>query len=233
MPAAVAKKQVNESSFNRMIVAGCAMALLGAWLGFLCLLGQIPAVFTDEAQFAVYSEEHLDSVGVPFEAHFFKGAVASSKDWEQKRVQLFSPTTQRVELSDADLNAWFNADFRPAFNTASQQPFQFYPRQPNIYISERVVYLSIPIDVSIWGSKKKWVLFASGSFVGEGNPQFKVDSLYLNNAPFPFAGAYGSSVLNALVNVFRGAEDYQSLVEAWGRIESIEIESNRMQIQLR
>lgn len=225
-------KQVDETSFNRMLVAAVVMALLGGCLGFLCLACQSPTAFKDQAQRSAHNARfQAAAVGLPFEAYYLKGELDSSQNWQQKRLQVLAATNQPVELSHAELNAWLRAHFRPVADTASPQTFEM--RAPNIYLSQQIVYISVPFDFSILGLRKQWILFARGSFVGEEKPQFKFDSLYLNNAALPFAAGYGGSLVSGLLSVFSGAQDYQLLVETWQRIESIQLSANAMQLHLR
>lgn len=227
------KHEIKEPSYNLMVLGGLSMLVAGVILGFICLLVQRPAAVSSEKELAAYLEKQSKHAGPTYEAYYFKGPVERSQEWSLKREQLLAETTRSVEFSDGDLNAWFNARFRPALAGAGQKKPAIVAGVPNIFLSEQAVYLSLPLDVDIAGSKNKWVVFVKGQFVGEEHPRFSIDSLHVNNAALPFASMLGKRVVNALVEAYRAAPDYEPVAAAWERMESIQVVDNRIQIRMR
>lgn len=228
-----AKNEMKEPSYNLMVLGGLSMLVVGGVLGFICLLVQRPVALNSEKELAAYLQKQSKYQGPTYQAYYFKGPVERTQDWAQKREQLLAAATQKVEFSDGDLNAWFTARFRPALPGPGQKKPALVPGVPNIFLSEQSVCLSLPLDVEIAGSKKKWVVFVQGNFVGEERPRFLIESLHVNNAALPFASTLGQSVLNGLIEAYRAAPDYEPLLAAWERVESIQVVANRMQIQMR
>jgi hypothetical protein len=157
MPSVDHSKKV-ELSYSLMILGGLSMLSLGGVLGFLSLMVQLPVAMNSAGELSRYLEESVTDATPQYGAYFLKGSVGRANAWERPREQLLAARGEMVELTDAQLNAWFNTAFRPAYAGAGTAT-AINTGVPNIYFSEQRVYLSLPIDVSISGSKKRGFSF--------------------------------------------------------------------------
>lgn len=222
-------------SFFSIIFCAIIVALLSGSLGFLYLSTYPPVLLSSENDLAKYLEAKDTSGSKPGDVYYFQGSTLRTRTWEVQRQKLLDEQIKSVVLSDGELNAWFSAKFRPvAAPRGDDQPtFLILPGLPNIYISEKGIYISLPTDIIAFGETKKYTVFTKGHFTDSSPVKFVLDELYLNNSAIPSVGFIGQQIMGTLLKAYSGSDEFEILGKAWDRVESVDVLSNTLHLKLK
>ncbi|MGJ8652947.1 MAG: hypothetical protein ACSHX8_06705 [Opitutaceae bacterium] len=236
MSAKKNKDTENTSDFGAFFL-GLLSAILGAVIGVI-YMASFPAVtFNSMSGAANFLKEKSEREARPGDVYFFKGQSLGTREWEATRKSLIDGAPGSVvDLADRDLNAWFGSKFRigaPPKGEALPN-LTIAPSLPNVFFADEFVHISLPIEVFFMGDSYSHVIIAKGVFSDiNGQLNFQMESLYLDNAGVPFLDVVGSAFVNQLLRAYSETDEYGVFQEIWGRVESVEQSEGNLRLTLR
>ena len=211
------------------------LTLVGALLGFLFLASVPPMAFRSVADLNAYLEKKPELNLL--DRSYFEGPVSSSRSWEQKREVLFNGSATTVELTAGELNAWMSAKFRkPSVVPAvgDKAGIMILPDVPNFFIDAAAGFiLSLPTEVTVFGSSHDRIMIALGRFSAGPQVQFQISALRVNDAAIPMIAGLGKQLLQALLLAYSQTEEFIACQKAWEKVESVELVAGAMRLKLR
>ena len=209
-----------------------ASAMLGFIIGFAYLLSIPPKpISTETAQNESAEEPFSLSELMVFNnrvtyyrsSNFRQNAQALTK-------KLYASTTNQIEISAMELNAWAAASLAPKPNLSSQNDGEkssfvsFHPKIPVFQIAEKQLHIAYPAEVEAWSQKWNLILIASGVFKqGDSSPDWDVKKLTINSAPVPFKKIVYRFAKPKILEAVAENENATNLQTAWKMIITITV----------
>lgn len=154
------------------------------------------------------------------------GFSQNSKALDKK---LYTSTSNQIEVTATELNAWANANLYSANTTGKNEEgksssISLIPQTPIFQITNHQLHIAYPTKVKAWGEKMDLMFLASGDFSNQpGGPQWITKRLCINSAPLPFKQQIYKIVKPRLLKAISENQEAEKLQSAWKRIETINI----------
>ncbi len=225
-----------EASWISLLLSAVAMLWLGLLLGFLCFLSIAPKAYTSLSDRDKALEAKSTAYLTAADGYYFTGAVIRGSAWTTKREQLVKGTPGQIEISVGELNAWLDANLKPAGGVSEEggSGVLLRPQTPNLAIVEDGrLHLSLPMQFDGFGLNSDFVMHAVGRFVEDGvdSPDFKIQRFSINAAPLP--ALLGQRIFDSLLEAFQQSPELQTIEEAWGRVASAELVNGSLRLEVR
>lgn len=218
-------KDKDFSLFLSLAYAGM-MASLGLLLGMLYLLSFPLKGYASLQERDKALEGRETQAPSPADAFYLEGPTLRNRTWEAKRGQLIQGGAPSVTLTPGEINAWFEAKFRPGKSAKDTETtgLSLEPDIPNLGLSEAgVVYLNLPSKISGYGLDGDYVLSAQVQFTPGPGPGLVVDRMQIGGAVVPLPEVLGARLISAIMASYSQTEEYSALNKAWDRVQTVEI----------
>ena len=232
-----AAKNITEKgpTLGGILFAAALLALAGAILGFLFLISYPPKAYSSVKDRDAFLESKAESEVKPGELYYLKGPVSPGNGWKQKREVLLNGTNTTLEITAGELNAWMASKFRQASPPSGEDPpnFLILPGVPNFFVDvSEGIFLSLPTEVTIYGSNRQLVIFAQGHFTQGAEVAFQMDALHVNNAAVPVLGGLANQVAKTLLKAYSETDEFIAFRQAWENVESVEVVAGSIRLKL-
>ena len=217
-----------------LILSFFVWTFVGTVTGFIFLSFKTPKPISSNESLVPDTEEgkqpffHIDK-----EVRYYKTQSFRHRA-EALAKQLFASTTDEIEISSSDLNAWARAQFdaQSVDDTGSAGDNSYValnPGVPEFQIAAGELHISYPCKAEILGQEIDVLIITSGVFESEDfTPQWKMDRLYLNSAPIPFKQTFYGLIQPYVMKAVSRNEELEKLKSAWAIIKEIEITGSTM-----
>lgn len=211
------------------------MALVGLVLGILYLLSFPAEAYASlaERKAAMEDRESLDPT--PNDAFYIGGPVLRTRTWETKRRQIIDGSAQSVTVSIGEINAWLEANFRGGALPAGEESegLTLIPETPNMGLSEDgTLYLNLNADIEGYGLDGDYVLSAQVRYGSGAAPGLIIDRMQIGAAVIPLPAVLGSRIVSAILGSYAESGEYQTMQEAWQRVQSVEVKEGALVLSL-
>lgn len=214
-------------------------ALLVACIGALCGFSLLVSISPEPKSSIIEYENTLEAETVSRmlqPPYYLEGSKSAIGDWEIKREFLLTANKTSLEIKDSEANAWLAekfSDLQPRFLIEGKIDAEIEVGAPNIFIdSAEGIHFSIPLNISITDKQADCVLVGQGTFSNGSPTEFNVNKLSLNQAVVPLPGKTSSRFLSYLLKPLYEDDEFIRLKEAWGKVGSLALIENRVQIEL-
>lgn len=229
-------KEKSEPSLTLVFVYAGLLAALGVLLGFIFLMPFPLEAYANlqEREKALEARESLDPI--PGDAFYIEGPTLRSRAWETKRGQILDGSARTVTVTVGELNAWLEGNFRGSSKPAGEESegLALIPDTPNIGISnDGTTYLSLTANITGYGLDGDYVLSAKVSYGSGQSPSLKVEHLQIGGAAVPLPSILGEQLVSAIMKSYAQVEEYVTMQEAWGRVQSVEVEQGGFVLSLK
>lgn len=235
MSAKKIKDEGSASAFGALFM-GILSAMFGALLGVLYMASFPASAFNSVREFDSFMEAKAERQDRPGDAYFMKGQNLQTREWEAKRQALIDGEAGSVvDLADRELNAWFSSKFKVGKPPKSEglPNLTILPSVPNIYFGDEIVYVSLPVEISLFGKSYDHTIFITGTFSDDGELKLQIESLNLDSAGMPFLDQVGSTFVNRILQAYSATEEYGVFQKICGRVESVEQSEGKLHLTLR
>ncbi|ADE54145.1 hypothetical protein [Coraliomargarita akajimensis] len=228
------KSQEPEVSLSGVILMAAINLVIGGLLGFIFLSSMPAKLFSSVADLERFLEDSEQSeYPKPGEVYYIKGPEAKGRAWENKRNQFLQGDASELSISVAEINSWMASRFHAAKPDENARGIVVAPGTPNLSAEDAEnIYISIPLDVMVYGKSYKKNFIATGDFMPGVPLRFQLSSGYVDSAQLPSAAA-AQSVLDRLMGAYRVTDEYKAIREAWQRVESVEIVDGALILKMR
>lgn len=236
------------------------MALFGALLGFVYMTTFSAQAFASQADYEAFllqpaqpaksalpakivktskvdDSEELDEPNLgpkPGDAYYIEGAVLSSRSWQAKREQLALPGTQSVAFSVGEINAWMAAKFRKGNSSTETEEgagILVVPGVPNVGIADAgEIFINLPVTLTAFGVTDDYTVSVRCALEAT---QLKIRSVGVSCAKVPFPQILGAKLVEVLSRGYAATEEYQIIIDAFARADSIAVVGEQLVLKLR
>ena len=227
-------KKVHETSLSAVMVIAVVNCLAGGLLGFT-FMASFPALeFSSPDQYERYLEGEEQAVaGKPGSRYYFIAEPTRSRSWEQKRNQLLQGSGVELTVSSAEISSWLTSRFTPGSVDDVQGSITIAPGTPNFYAKDAdEVYLSIPITIRAFGKRYDRTFHAQAIISDGAAPRLILKEAFIDCAPIPHSALF-LPMYERLHDAYRFTDEYKALVEAWQKVESLEVTDGSLTLSLR
>jgi hypothetical protein len=213
--------------------------LLGGLFGFSYLASVQPEII-DPNRFETKKDEEPGKTSLYFE---LDQTVRFQKPSQFQRrsndliLLLFSTNGERIEVLEADLNAWIEARLRSgqlaeaitAENISWLEGIVVTPETPVFSIAEQKLHVQMPVSLDLFGQKWNASLLVSGTFAdSEEGPVWNVGRLTLNSALIPYPNECFTWAKPFLLKALGNQDDIEKIQAAWEAIRKVEIAQSQL-----
>ena len=225
-----------DPNFAGMLCIAALFAWAGILLAFLFLLSFPPKRYTAIKDRDAFIEQKAGAGIKPGELYYFEGPVARGREWQPKLEMFLNGTNATVEVTAGELNAGIASMFRqPSRPPGEKTPnISILPKTPNLFVDEKEgIFLSLPTEISMFGSHHKVEVFARGHFTTGAAVTLKIDTQYLNNAAIPAFGGLADRIVGTLLKAYSESDEFKAFRQAWAQLESAEVVADKIRLKLR
>lgn len=207
---------------------GCS--LLGFLIGFFYLFSIAPKpISTSDAIPGVDPDAEPALVSFNNRVYYYRSS--SFRQNAQALVKkLYASSTNQIEISPLELNAWAAANLSSAGNfsssgdTSETPAISFTPGVPVFQIADKQLHLAYPLEVEAWDQRLELMLISSGDFTSTNRgPDWDPQRLYINSARVPFRKFVYSFAKPKILNAVSKHAEAEKLTTAWKMVKSIRV----------
>lgn len=232
---AAVRKNAREPSLAVSVFLGLIVALIGVVLGAGYMMA-LPATHypsVEEREKALEATSESEVIRPP-DLYYYKGSVARTAQWTQKRATFVGGSATEVRVSSEQVNAWMSSSFRKPSQKKEEEAsgLLLFPSPPNFYFDgDKNVHMSVDLAVDYNGREFAVTATAIGSFERSNPNGFTIQRVRLNSALVP--PFLSQRVMDLILATFQETEEYQTLKDAWRKLRSVEIVDDAVVLRLR
>ncbi|HLS28621.1 MAG TPA: hypothetical protein VK041_08220 [Opitutales bacterium] len=209
----MAKSKNKEPRLWEIIVAAILSLVVG-FLGAVVFLVTLPPEVVSELP----AEEDRE-IG---KVYYVKGGEgdASHATWEAKEEALKAQRRGSMTLVEEELNQWAGVRLGEEQSPGDDQPLlHIVPGVPNFHLTDEELFVSVPLEWSLFGFGRTFDGLTSGTFEETGGRHvLNYDRVYVGSCPLP--GFLANKLVRDVTASYDVAEEVE---EGWAALQSVEI----------
>ncbi|MDQ8202139.1 hypothetical protein [Pelagicoccus sp. SDUM812003] len=220
------KLKPKEPTLLSVIMTGCSGVSLGVLLGIWLLITE-PVNAVSKLPDAD-APRKLGDYGTDFKAGRKAAAETTNARSAVSRIQRRTPGP--VSFSEEEIN-YFIGSLEPEKEGADDAEESSTSLENfNVRIDGDVMHASVKVVMNPTGDRFEMLVQARLHFENsEAGPELVIDSMRVNSLPVPAVGGMISSMISSKLASTEWPEDF---VEMWQNIKSIELESDKMIVEV-